>query len=98
MVLKAPGDGKIIRSFTAEGLTFWIKDPAQSGPPLMSYTQPLWPNQKAVGNLGLFSQALFTLPSTKKYGSESGFSAEPNLSRVSWNTANDRYRLSMRRR
>lgn len=76
-------------------LTFWIKDPSQPINPILPYTQPLWPNRNAVGDLGLFDQTQFTLPSYKKYGSESGFSNETNqsLERVGWNTSNDKFRL-----
>jgi len=77
-------------------LIFWIKDGPGVTPPKLHYTQPLWPDNKAVGDLGIFKQTpAFKLPPYKKYGSESVPADEPveNLQKVSWNTDENKYRL-----
>ena len=76
---------------------FWIKDPsAKNVLPALPYTQPLWLNNQAVGDVGIFKQSKgFVLLPNKKYGSESLPVEEPlkNLQKVGWNTASDKFRL-----
>jgi hypothetical protein len=87
--------GKTKYAAAAE-LIFWVKDSLQTSPAKLAYTQPLWPNNKAVGDIGIFKQTpAFTLLPNKKYGSESRPLDEPvqNLRKVSWHVNEDKFRL-----
>ncbi|MFN4145172.1 MAG: hypothetical protein ACK4GN_05055 [Runella sp.] len=75
---------------------FWVRDSLQKNLPKLTYTQPLWPNNEAVGDIKIFKQTpAFTLPPDKQYGSESTPVDEPlqNLRKVSWNTSDRKFRL-----
>ena len=75
---------------------FWIKGASDKAAPSLPYTQPLWANNQAVGDVGIFKQSKgFVLLPNKKYGSESLPVEEPlrNLQKVNWNLANDKFRL-----
>lgn len=75
---------------------FWVKDGPDATPPKLAYTQPLWKDNKAVGDLGIFKQTpAFTLPPYKQYGSESSFDDEPveNLKKVGWKLDENKFRL-----
>ncbi|TAF96715.1 MAG: hypothetical protein EAZ32_07360 [Cytophagia bacterium] len=75
---------------------FWIRDSLAKTPDKLAYTQPLWPHNGAMGDVGIFKQTpAFVLPDHKRYGSESMPREEPlqNLKKVSWNTRDDKFRL-----
>ncbi len=80
----------------ASELIFWVRDSLENNKPQLAYKQPLWPNNKAVGDIGIFKQTpAFTLLSNKKYGSESRPLDEPiqNLRKVGWQVNEDKFRL-----
>lgn len=75
---------------------FWIRDSSNLISPKLAYTQPLWPNSGAMGDIGTFKQTpAFILPSNKKYGSESLPLDEPiqNLKKVGWNINASKFKL-----
>jgi hypothetical protein len=87
--------GKAKYAAAAE-LIFWVRDSLEGKKPQLSYTQPLWPNNKAVGDVGIFKQTpAFTLLPNKKYGSESQPIDElvQNLRKVGWHVNNEKFRL-----
>jgi hypothetical protein len=87
--------GKTKYAAAAE-LIFWVRDSLDNIKPQLGYTQPLWPGNKAVGDVGIFKQTpAFTLLPNKKYGSESLPLEEPiqNLRKVNWHVKEDKFRL-----
>ncbi|MBB3839536.1 hypothetical protein FHS57_003545 [Runella defluvii] len=75
---------------------FWVRDSLQKSTSELAYTQPLWPTNGSVGDSKIFKQTpAFSLPSQKKYGSESKPLDEPvaNLRKVGWNISDDRFKL-----
>jgi len=87
--------GKTKYAAAAE-LIFWVRDSLDNSKPQLTYTQPLWPGDKAAGDLGIFKQTpAFTLLPNKKYGSESRPLDElvQNLRKVSWHVNEDKFKL-----
>jgi hypothetical protein len=87
--------GKTKYAAAAE-LIFWVHDSLENSKAQLSYTQPLWANNKAVGDIQIFKQTpAFTLLPNKKYGSESRPVDEPiqNLRKVGWHVNEDKFRL-----
>ena len=87
--------GKAKYAAAAE-LIFWVRDSLDNSKSQLAYTQPLWPGNKAAGDLGIFKQTpAFTLLPNKKYGSESRPIDEPiqNLRKVSWHVNDEKFRL-----
>lgn len=75
---------------------FWVRDSLQKPTNELAYTQPLWPTNGSVRDSKIFKQTpAFSLPSQKKYGSESKPLDEPvaNLRKVGWNVSDDRFKL-----
>ncbi len=88
----AAGQAKYAASYEA---IFWVRDSLQKTSPKLTYTQPLWPNNGAVGDSKIFKQTpAFTLRN-KKYGSESLPLDEPleNLKNVNWNVSPTKFKL-----
>lgn len=88
----AAGQAKFAAAYEA---IFWVRDSLQKTAPKLTYTQPLWPTNAAVGDSKIFKQTpAFTLLN-KKYGSESLPLDEPmqNLKRVSWNVSPTKFKL-----
>ncbi|AEI51931.1 hypothetical protein [Runella slithyformis] len=88
----AAGQAKFAAAYEA---IFWVRDSLQKTTSKLTYTQPLWPNNGAVGDSKIFKQTpAFTLLN-KKYGSESLPLDEPveNLKKVSWNVSPGKFRL-----
>lgn len=73
--------------------SFYVTDGTAQAP--LPYTEPLWATGTV--NDGLIFKATpgFSLPAGKRYGSESQPIDEPlaNLTKVGWNTADDKFRL-----
>lgn len=88
----AAGQAKFAAAYEA---IFWVRDSLQKIAPKLTYTQPLWPTNSAVGDSKIFKQTpAFTLRN-KKYGSESVPLDEPlqNLKKVSWNVSATKFKL-----
>lgn len=88
----AAGQAKFAAAYEA---IFWVRDSLQKIAPKLTYTQPLWPTNGAVGDSKIFKQTpAFTLRN-KKYGSESVPLDEPvqNLKKVSWNVSSTKFKL-----
>ncbi len=88
----AAGQAKYAAAYEA---IFWVRDSLDKTPSKIAYTQPLWPNNGAVGDSRIFKQTpAFTLLN-KKYGSESLPIDEPvkNLQKVSWNVNPTKFKL-----
>lgn len=89
----AAGQAKFAASYE---VIFWVRDSLSKTSSPLAYTQPLWPNNKAVGDIKIFKQTpAFKLPPSKRYGSESLPLDEPvaNLQKVSWNMGHNRFKL-----
>ena len=85
--------GQNTRAAAAFETSFYIAD--GTTPPKLGHTEPLWTADTVTDALTFKATPPFTLPPGKQYGSESlplGES-EADLAKVSWNTAQDRYRL-----
>ncbi|MFN8343631.1 MAG: hypothetical protein U0X91_01430 [Spirosomataceae bacterium] len=77
-------------------LIFWVRDSLDQSKSKLAYTQPLWPDNKAVGDIGIFKQTpAFKLLPNKKYGSETIPMDEPieNLRKVGWFVNQEKFRL-----
>ncbi|WP_428664687.1 hypothetical protein [Runella sp.] len=88
----ASGQAKFAAAYEA---IFWVRDSLQKTPSQLAYTQPLWPNNGAVGDSKIFKQTPAFKLINKKYGSESLPLDEPvqNLRKVSWNVNANKFKL-----
>lgn len=73
--------------------SFYVKDGTLQPP--LGHTEPLWTSATVDDGLIFKATPAFALPPGKKYGSESVPADElpDNLAKVSWNTAEDKFRL-----
>lgn len=73
--------------------SFYVTDGTAQAP--LAYTEPLWTAGTVTDGLIFKATPTFSLPTSKRYGSESQPIDEPlaNLAKVGWNTADDKFRL-----
>ncbi len=85
--------GQDTRDAASFETSFYIAD--GTSPPDVGHTEPLWTADTVTDALTFKATPAFSLPPGKQYGSESVplDESQADLGKVSWNLADDRYRL-----